>query len=68
VDTKAALESLAAQALGVLLDFVGEHFETSALSEGDLEICHQCQQVAASESMTPLGCRDFDSYVARENT
>jgi len=190
VDTKAAVESLAAQALGVLLDFIGEHFESSVLSdrdnkmllqirehlaefetftnrrlkdiaedmsnknstavlqcpcclqtalhadvdvdckfcgyhasgteaanfyiaqhdltrntyfcpecgnktlvdlgltggsapapeficfgcgfqwlEGDLEICHQCQQVVASESMTPLGCRDcFDSYVARENT
>jgi hypothetical protein len=33
VDTKSAIESLAAQALGVLLDFIGEAFEGSALSD-----------------------------------
>jgi hypothetical protein len=33
VDTKSAIESLAAQALGILLDFIGEAFKGSALSD-----------------------------------
>ena len=38
VDTKSAVESLAAQALGVLLDFIGEAFEGSALSDQENEL------------------------------
>lgn len=38
VDTKSAIESLAAQALGVLLDFIGEAFEGSALSDQENEL------------------------------
>ena len=38
VDTKSAIESLAAQALGVLLDFIGEAFEGTALSDQENEL------------------------------
>ena len=38
VDTKEAIESLAAQALGVLLTFISEAFEDSALSEQENEL------------------------------
>ena|ERR1043165_3574367 len=44
IDTKAAMESSAAQALGVLLDFVTEHFDNSVLSERDNELLLQIRE------------------------
>ncbi len=53
IDTKAAIESLAAQALGVLLDFIGEHFESAALSERDNQLLLQIrEQLAEFETFT----------------
>lgn len=44
IDTKSAIESLAAQALGVLLDFISETFDDSALSERDNELLLQIRE------------------------
>jgi hypothetical protein len=44
VDTKSAIESLAAQALGVLLNFISENFEDSVLSERDNELLLQIRE------------------------
>jgi hypothetical protein len=38
VDTKLAIESVSAQALGVILDFIGEAFEDSSLSDQENEL------------------------------
>jgi hypothetical protein len=38
VDTKAAIESVAAQALAVVIDFIGEAFEGDALSDDENQL------------------------------
>lgn len=52
VDTKSAIESLAAQALSVLLDFISENFEDSTLSERDNELLLQIRE----------RLREFDAF------
>jgi hypothetical protein len=60
IDTKAAIESLAAQALGVLLDFIAEHFESSSLSKRDTQLLLQVrEQLSEFEAFTKRRLSDL---------
>lgn len=52
VDTKSAIESLAAQALSVLLNFITQNFEDSVLSERNKELLLQIRE----------RLREFDAF------